>query len=142
MRASSPGSRPTSARPGACSTLSPRASMPRTWRSARPPQRTDPGPSLSPSRPAETRPLYPRGPRSARHNDRRNRVGGMVEVLHCGSLEAARLRRRAPFDIVFANILLDPLKLLARPIVRVTRRDGRIVLSGLLDAQAGAALAA
>ena len=52
------------------------------------------------------------------------------------------LFRSAPFDLVFANILLGPLKGLAAPISRLVAPGGRVVLSGLLVAQAMPALAA
>ena len=78
----------------------------------------------------------------ARANARLNRVGALVEVVHAGGLSARRLRERAPFDLVFANILLPPLKRLAAPIARVVAPGAHVVLSGLLAAQAPAALAA
>src|SRR6516165_2465350 len=47
----------------------------------------------------------------------------------------------APYNLIFANILLDPLKALATPMARLVAPNGQVVLSGLLTAQAGAALA-
>jgi ribosomal protein L11 methyltransferase len=52
------------------------------------------------------------------------------------------MRAGPRFDLVFANILLDPLKRLARPVRRVVAPGGRVVISGLLAGQARAALAA
>ena len=43
---------------------------------------------------------------------------------------------RAPFDVVVANILANPLVLLAPVLAGFVRPGGRIVLSGILDAQA------
>ena len=43
---------------------------------------------------------------------------------------------------MFANILLGPLRGLARAITALVAPGGRIILSGLLAAQANAALAA
>jgi hypothetical protein len=43
--------------------------------------------------------------------------------------------------VIFANILLDPLKALATPMTRLVAANGHVVLSGLLAGQAGAALA-
>ncbi len=80
--------------------------------------------------------------RVARDNARRNRVGALVKVVHANGVSDRRMRARGPFDLVFANILLGPLKRLANPIRRVTAPGGRIVLSGLLPGQANAALAA
>ena len=55
---------------------------------------------------------------------------------------ARRFRDRAPYDLVFANILLGPLKGLARPIAALAAPGAFVVLSGLLASQANAALAA
>ncbi len=43
---------------------------------------------------------------------------------------------RMPFDVVVANILANPLVLLAPALAHRVRPGGRIVLSGILDAQA------
>jgi len=77
----------------------------------------------------------------ARDNARINRVGALVRVVHAAGLHAAPLRARAPYGLIFANILLDPLKALATPMARLVTANGQIVLSGLLAAQAGAAIA-
>jgi ribosomal protein L11 methyltransferase len=52
------------------------------------------------------------------------------------------LRARGPFDLVFANILLEPLKRMATPMARLLAPNGHVILSGLLAAQARTALAA
>ena len=44
----------------------------------------------------------------------------------------ARSRRAAPYDLIFANILLGPLLRLAVPIRRLAAPGARVVLSGLL----------
>ena len=77
----------------------------------------------------------------ARDNTRINRVGAFVRVMHAAGLRTALLHARAPYGLIFANILLDPLKALATPMARLVAANGEIVLSGLLAAQAGAALA-
>jgi ribosomal protein L11 methyltransferase len=78
----------------------------------------------------------------AQRNARANRVGGLVEVVHAAGVRAKRIIRRAPFDLVLANILLGPLTGLAAPLARLIAPGGRVVLSGLLPAHAHAALAA
>jgi ribosomal protein L11 methyltransferase len=78
----------------------------------------------------------------ARANVRANAVGALVEVVHAGGLSARRLRERGPFDVVFANILLLPIQRLAAPIARVLAPGACVILSGLLAAQAPAAIAA
>ncbi len=78
----------------------------------------------------------------ARANARANGVGPLVDVVHAGGLDARRLRERGPYDLVFANILLAPLKRLAAPIAAALAPNARVILSGLLAAQAPAAIAA
>ena len=73
----------------------------------------------------------------ARENTRINRAGASIEVIHAAGLGAAAFRSRAPFGLVFANILLEPLIQLATPISRLLAPGGYVVLSGLLTAQAG-----
>ena len=85
--------------------------------------------------------IDPRAVAIARANARLNRVGAQVEVIQAAGLSRRCFRRRAPFALVLANILLEPLQQLATPMARLVARDGHIVLSGLLRAQAGAALA-
>jgi ribosomal protein L11 methyltransferase len=77
--------------------------------------------------------------RAARDNARLNRAGVLVEVVKANGLAAPAIRGRAPFDLVFANILLAPLQRLAAPLGELIAPRGRIVLSGLLAAQANAA---
>ena len=67
---------------------------------------------------------------AARHNAMQNRV----EVQFEGADQAAS----AVYDIVLANILANPLKLLAPLLARATRAGGWVVLSGILEHQADA----
>ncbi len=80
--------------------------------------------------------------RVARANARFNRVGPLVTLATAAGVTAPAIRARAPFDLVFANILLEPLQRLAAPLTKVVAPGGHVVLSGLLTAQANAALAA
>lgn len=80
--------------------------------------------------------------RIARDNARLNGCAALVQCLHAAGLASPRFRARAPFDLVFANILLGPLTRLARPMRRVLAPGARVILSGLLAAQENAALAA
>jgi ribosomal protein L11 methyltransferase len=77
----------------------------------------------------------------ARGNARLNRATG-ITFMHANGVMAPAIHARAPFDLVFANILLGPLKRLAAPIRGILAPGGRVVLSGILNAQANAALAA
>jgi ribosomal protein L11 methyltransferase len=80
--------------------------------------------------------------RAARANAARNRAGSFVEVVKADGVTGLKLRERAPYDLVFANILLRPLQRLAAPLTRLTAPGARVVLSGLLASQANAAIAA
>jgi ribosomal protein L11 methyltransferase len=78
---------------------------------------------------------------TARENARLNRARAYIEIVHRAGLRAQRFRQGAPFDLIFANILLEPLQQLATPMARLVARNGQVVLSGLLLSQAGPALA-
>jgi ribosomal protein L11 methyltransferase len=80
--------------------------------------------------------------RAARANAALNRAGAFVEVIKADGVAGAKLRERAPYDLIFANILLRPLQRLAAPLTRLTAPGGHVVLSGLLVSQANAAIAA
>ncbi len=79
---------------------------------------------------------------AARANAARNRAGSFVDVIKADGVTGPRLRERAPYDLIFANILLRPLQRLATPLTRLTAPGARVVLSGLLASQANAAVAA
>jgi ribosomal protein L11 methyltransferase len=76
---------------------------------------------------------------TARENARRNRAGVTIAFLHAAGL--GRRELRGDYDLVLANILLEPLQRMATSMRRRLARGGRIVLSGLLTAHANAALA-
>ncbi|MFS8039283.1 50S ribosomal protein L11 methyltransferase [Xanthobacter sp. AM11] len=79
--------------------------------------------------------------RTARANARANQAPGIL-MVHAAGAGARTLGEKGPYDLILANILLPPLKRLARPLRRLLAPGGRIVLSGLLSAQVPAALAA
>jgi ribosomal protein L11 methyltransferase len=83
-----------------------------------------------------------RAVRAAHANARINRTGALVEVIRADGFTARAFRAHAPFDLIFANILLRPLQRMATPMARLIGANGCVVLSGLLAAQASAALAA
>ena len=86
--------------------------------------------------------IDPQAVRIARWNARLNRCASLVHVCRADGLAAPDIRVGAPFDLVFANILLAPLQQLAAPLRKVVAPRGRVVLSGLLKSQANTALAA
>jgi ribosomal protein L11 methyltransferase len=79
---------------------------------------------------------------TARANAAKNRAGSFVAVIRADGLKARQFRRCTPFDLILANILLPPLKAFAAPIAPLVGANGTLVLSGMLGAQANAALAA
>jgi len=79
---------------------------------------------------------------TARANIRHNRAGDLVAVLRANGVGARAIRARAPYDLIFANILLGPLKRMATPLRSLAGPGGRLVISGILPAQANAAIAA
>jgi ribosomal protein L11 methyltransferase len=78
----------------------------------------------------------------ARQNARANRAGKFVDVIRADGVRDRQFRGRAPYDLMLANILLQPLKRFAAPLARLAVPRGFIVLSGLLPSQVNAALAA
>jgi ribosomal protein L11 methyltransferase len=86
--------------------------------------------------------IDPSAVRVARANAKLNGVGPMVELVKADGPANQTLRARAPFDLIFANILLGPLQRLASPLVKITAPGGRVVISGLLTSQANAAITA
>jgi len=75
-------------------------------------------------------------------NARLNGVSPLVELIRAKGLTGLKFHQAAPFDLVFANILLAPLKALARPLRPLLAPGANVVLSGLLAEQENAALAA
>jgi ribosomal protein L11 methyltransferase len=73
---------------------------------------------------------------AARGNAWLNRAGPLVEVIKADGVVS--LRRRGPFDLIFANILLRPLQRLATPLTKLIAPGGRLILSGILKSQANA----
>jgi ribosomal protein L11 methyltransferase len=78
---------------------------------------------------------------TARNNMRHNGVGCWTKVLQANGVRQDLSLRATPFDLVLANILLEPLKQLATPIAGLTTCNGLVVLSGLLNAQVAPAIA-
>jgi ribosomal protein L11 methyltransferase len=64
------------------------------------------------------------------------RIRGRVELAVAPGLAHPRLRARAPYDLIIANILAGPLIDLAPSIAEALDPGGRLILAGLLDSQA------
>ncbi len=77
----------------------------------------------------------------ANANARLNGVGAFCRPVVSRGVENAALREGAPYDLVFANILAKPLRLLAPSLAAVMRADGEAIVSGLLLADVAGVLA-
>ena len=71
----------------------------------------------------------------AHENARANSVAPLVEAAVADGMHHPRIRARAPFDLIVANILAGPLTRLACGIARALAPGGTLVLSGLLRNQ-------
>jgi ribosomal protein L11 methyltransferase len=77
----------------------------------------------------------------ANTNARLNGVGVSCRAIVSRGVENAALREGAPYDLVFANILARPLRLLAPSLTAVISADGEAIVSGLLLADVAGVLA-
>ncbi|MER2507917.1 50S ribosomal protein L11 methyltransferase [Amaricoccus sp.] len=78
---------------------------------------------------------------TARENVAANGFAGRIACVTAAGFRHPILRRRAPYDLVFANILAGPLKRLAPEMASHQTAGGVAILSGLLTRQAPAVLA-
>ncbi len=73
---------------------------------------------------------------TARANMIANRFGARIQTVTSVGFRHDALRRAAPYDLIFANILARPLKALAKDMARVTDPGAFVILSGILNPQA------
>jgi ribosomal protein L11 methyltransferase len=78
----------------------------------------------------------------ARENARLNVTGHLVRAIRATGFSAPQFAAAAPFDLVLANILANPLRQLATPMARHLAPSALVILSGLLTPQAPAVIAA
>jgi ribosomal protein L11 methyltransferase len=76
----------------------------------------------------------------ANANAHLNGVGGLCRAVVARGVENAALQEGGPYDLVFANILAKPLRLLAPSLAGVMSADGDAIVSGLLLADVAAVL--
>ncbi len=79
--------------------------------------------------------------RVARDNARLNGVGNLVEAVCATGFSAPHFAIRAPFDMVLANILANPLRQMATPMAAHLAPSAFVILSGLLPHQAQGVIA-
>jgi ribosomal protein L11 methyltransferase len=78
----------------------------------------------------------------ARENARLNVSGHLVQAIRATGFSAPQFAAAAPFDLVLANILANPLRQLAGPMARHLAPSALVILSGLLTHQAPGVIAA
>lgn len=64
-----------------------------------------------------------------------NNLKGQIEAVTAEGFDAPEIAGRAPYDLIFANILAGPLTELARHVAQALKPGGRVILSGLLVQQ-------
>jgi ribosomal protein L11 methyltransferase len=79
--------------------------------------------------------IDPLSVRVARDNARLNGTGDLVKTICASGFSAPEFARRAPFDLVLANILANPLRQMATPMARHLAPSALVILSGLLPHQ-------
>jgi len=77
----------------------------------------------------------------ANANARANGAGGSCRAVVSRGVENLHLREGAPYDLVFANILAKPLRLLAPSLAAVISLSGEAIVSGLILADVAGVLA-
>jgi ribosomal protein L11 methyltransferase len=80
--------------------------------------------------------------RVAAVNARLNHVKALVETVTAPGFHSPIFARRAPFDLIVANILARPLMRLAPEMAKHIQLGGSLVLSGILDRQRDAVISA
>ncbi|HVX78358.1 MAG TPA: 50S ribosomal protein L11 methyltransferase [Bradyrhizobium sp.] len=86
--------------------------------------------------------IDPASVRVARENARLNETGSLVTAICASGFSAPQFAQRAPFDLVLANILANPLRQLAAPMAQHLAPSALVILSGLLTPQAAGVIAA
>ena len=86
--------------------------------------------------------IDPLAVRVARENARLNGVGDLVQAITATGFSAPEFLGRAPFDLVLANILANPLRQMATPMAQHLAPSALVILSGLLPQQAQSVVAA
>jgi ribosomal protein L11 methyltransferase len=85
--------------------------------------------------------IDPVATRAAHNNARLNRAASMVVFSRAHGTRVPAVFAHAPYQLIFANILLGPLVRLAVPLRSLAAPGAYVVLSGLLPSHANAVLA-
>ena len=73
---------------------------------------------------------------TARANFIANGLSAKIALVQSRGFQNARISQNAPYDLIFANILANPLCRLARDMAKFSQQNGLIILSGILNRQA------
>jgi ribosomal protein L11 methyltransferase len=76
-----------------------------------------------------------RAARVTRANAGLNEVGAFIRAIRADGWVDKRIKRAAPYDLVFANILARPLCAMAHQLADSLAPGGRAILAGLLNTQ-------
>lgn len=71
----------------------------------------------------------------AQENFALNGVAKTIKAVTATGLDDEEIKKRAPFDLIVANILANPLIALAPQMVPALKKGGSIILSGILEEQ-------
>ncbi|MDG6095403.1 50S ribosomal protein L11 methyltransferase [Acetobacter sp. AN02] len=86
--------------------------------------------------------IEPWSVRVAASNATGNGLGGLLTCRHGNGWRTPEIRKQAPYDLVFANILARPLCKMAKDLARNLTPGGMAILAGLLNTQARMVLSA
>ncbi len=78
----------------------------------------------------------------ARENATKNNAAPFLHFAIANGTQHLAIAERAPYDLIFANILAQPLRRMAHDIRRVSSRRTGLILSGLLKEQEAGVLSA
>jgi ribosomal protein L11 methyltransferase len=86
--------------------------------------------------------IDPIATRVASANARLNKVADLIETTTAAGFHDPAFAKRAPFDLIVANILARPLMKLAPDMAHAVALGGSLILSGILERQRNAVIAA
>jgi ribosomal protein L11 methyltransferase len=86
--------------------------------------------------------IDPLSVRVARDNARLNGSANLLTAIEATGFSAPQIANLAPFDLVLANILANPLRQMATEMAHHLAPSGLVILSGLLPHQAQSVIAA
>lgn len=80
--------------------------------------------------------------RVSKINARANRLHSFLDIAQSNGYNGRLVKEKAPYDLVFANILAKPLTRMAKDARKSLRPGGYLILAGLLESQEAMVLSA